>query len=139
MSKRRLFYLLPMLIMFFWLEGGLEERKPGIAEIKTEKQVLEDFTRIANINIVPKTESGANYSVSGIYFPVNYSGIEGDAFYVGWVNAEKRLTQSYLLVRSQSNSNQLDYILKDTWDDYLPPEDKFRYYQAEKLEEGAKY
>jgi len=131
MSKRWLFYLLPIIIIFLWL--GLEPgQKTDLTAIKTEQQVVEDFRLISpDSELIPKTEAGANYLLKGLYFPVNYSGTAGDSFYVGWAEGERRLTQRYLLIKSSSNNNQLNYVLKDSWNDYLPPADKFRYYPAQ--------
>lgn len=132
MRWRRLFYMIPLFIMAIMLGKEFLEDNNNKILLKTETEVMQDFRDSRNIQNVPRTESGADYYVTGLYFPPNYSGISGDAFYVGWGNGSKRLTQHYVLKVSEPEHDHLDFVLKDTWEDYLPPADKFTFYSFDK-------
>lgn len=128
MNKRRLIYLFVIVVVFLLYSNTTDSNRHKDQSQVSIKMILNDFSDLTD-NDIPVANSEQQYYVTGIYFLPNFSGQGGEVFYVGWEDGDSKITQKYLITIPEKSENK-HYVLKDTFENYLPPVNKFIYYQA---------
>lgn len=85
--------------------------------------ILNDFKDLQH----PAYKEDGNYQPDSIYFPYDYTGDRGNEFYLSIKNEHGITTLKYVL--QESSEGNLEYLLKNRWEDVTLPLDRFESYQ----------
>jgi hypothetical protein len=127
MNIRRILYIGAFCLIVAFLYYNQQSEVTPIPPTLSEDSVLESFQQKSQI---PEELAQTGYEATDIFFPDDYQGQAGDEFYVTLAQGDKFLTFKYL-IRTQEKGEELEYYLKDKWENYKPPAGKFRQYQRQ--------
>lgn len=125
MKWRRVIYIALVVLVAAIIFRNIPDTKPQPPEALLYQQViLHDFQHLEH-----SAYNRGEYEPDSIYFPYNYIGDRGDAFYLSIKNKQGMTTLKYVLARD--SSGQLEYKLKNRWPDVTLPTDRFESYKYE--------
>ncbi len=125
MNWRRVIYIALVVFVAAMIFRNVPDTKPEPPPPLFDQQViLHDFQHLEH-----SAYDGGKYQPDSIYFPYNYIGDRGDAFYLSIKTEEGITTLKYVLDRKPSG--QMEYNLKNRWPDVTLPTDRFESYKFE--------
>jgi len=89
-----------------------------------QQMILREFKQLGH-----QAYTEGDYQPDSIYFPYDYTGDRGDEFYLTIKNKEGIATLKYVL--KKNSSGELEYALKNRWQDVNLPPDRFESYRFE--------
>lgn len=131
MNARRIIYIIALVIvgMIVYYSGD-NSQYPETESSITRKTILNDFKDFTGHKNEAKSLAG-NFKTTDIFFPDDFNGSQGDEFYVTVQNGQLIATLKYVITEKDGNTRQLEYILKDTWENFKPPQGKFETYHLQ--------
>jgi hypothetical protein len=131
MSARRIVYLIALVIVGIVVYySGSYNQYPVTESYITKESILNNFKNFSGYQNDAKTLTG-NYKTTDIFFPADYSGSQGDEFYVTIQDGQTVITLKYVIKERSDKPHQLEYQLKDTWENFKPPQGKFETYHLQ--------
>lgn len=131
MKIRSFIYLTVFIIVGFVLFKYGDGREIMPPASISQEAVMADFADLKD-NDVPAGKLGGTYYTTQVAFPDDYTGDQGDEFYVSMEDGHVALTQRYIIEEvgaSKEKSGKLVYKLKASWEDFIPPAGKFETYE----------
>jgi hypothetical protein len=131
MNARRIIYIIALAIvgMVVYYSGSFNQY-PETESFITREAILNDFKDFSGHQSESKTLAG-NYKTTDIFFPADYNGSQGDEFYVTVQDGQAITTLKYVIKEKANKPHQLEYQLKDTWENFKPPQGKFETYHLQ--------
>ena len=125
MNWRRVIYIAVIVFVAAMIFRNIPDTKPeSPAALFDQQVILHDFQHLEH-----SVYEEGKYQPDSIYFPYNYVGDRGDAFYLSIKNNEGITTLKYVLNRKPSG--QMEYELNNRWPDVTLPTDRFESYKYE--------
>ncbi|HHW60763.1 MAG TPA: hypothetical protein GX404_02550 [Syntrophomonadaceae bacterium] len=121
MNKRAIVYIALFLVLGLFIYQSQYSHQVNIPPVISKNEILNDFKD----DDVPDGV-GETLSVTHIFFPVGFQGQKGDVFYVTMKTGDKVLTRYYIIQEDKNNHDALDYNVKETWEDFQPPDGKYQ-------------
>lgn len=131
MKIRSFIYLVVFLIVGFIIFQYGEGREIKAPASISKNDILTDFADLKD-NDIPAGKLGGTYYTTHISFPDDFTGDQGDEFYVSMEDGHNTLTQRYIIEQigaSKEKSGKLVYKLKVSWENYVPPTGKYETYK----------
>ena len=126
MNRRKIYFVIVafvILIIFYKADTANSFKHEPQPSPITKDEILADFKSTESKNI-----NSNNAQTKYLFFPTGYSGNQGDLFYVGKTEGDTICTEKYFLTKTEKDG-ELTYVLKDTWQNFLLPPEKFETYK----------
>lgn len=134
MNARRIIYIMALvLIAMVVYYSGNNNQYQDIAPSITREAILDDFKEFSSHQKESKSLPG-DFKSTDAFFPAGFNGFEGDEFYITVQTEQTIATLKYVIrgkVEKPQNAQQLEYKLKDTWENFRPPQSKFESYHLQ--------
>lgn len=127
MRKRSVIYFLLFALIAFLFYQSETANHAKLPPVISKEEILTDFQDLED-NDIPEGKLGGNFYVTHLYFPAGFQGQKGDVFYVSLEDGHIVITQYYIIQKEQDESEKLIYRVKDTWENFQPPDGKYETY-----------
>ncbi len=125
MNWRRIIYIAVIVFVAAVIFRNIPDTKlEPPPKLLNQQMILEDFQ-----NLEHPVYDGGEYQPDSIYFHYAYIGDRGDEFYLIMKNDQGTTTLKYVLDRPPSG--EIEYKLKNRWQDITLPADRFESYKYE--------
>lgn len=122
MNKRTIVYLILFLALGLFIYQSQCTHQVRMPPAISKSEILNDFKD----QDVPDDSIEETLSITHIFFPSGFQGQKGDVFYVTMKTGDKVLTRYYIIQEDKNNPEALDYNVKETWEDFQPPDGKYQ-------------
>jgi hypothetical protein len=137
MKSRRIFYLLALAVVAYYLYTNSQIETINTPSSITHKEIFADFADLSD-NDIPEATLGGTFFTTEVFFPDDFTGDDGDEFYVTMEDGHTMYTQRYIIQMEETKPDEtpkLVYRLKVNWENFRPPAGKYESYQFD----GAKW
>ncbi len=129
MNKRRWIYLVVFLAVFFLIYQNDKMQDINNISFISKDDLVKDFANLKDNQDLPEPVLGGTFHAVEMYFPADFMGQKGDAFYVYMEDGHIGVTQYYLIhPESEDEKAPLTYKVKDSWENFRIPEGKYESY-----------
>ncbi|MGI5920445.1 MAG: hypothetical protein ACOX6I_01760 [Syntrophomonadaceae bacterium] len=132
MNQRRVIYILALIVVAAVVYYSGNNQGIDIEPSISRQTILNDFKNLSDQK--QELAFDDSYHTTDVFFPESFNGYKGDEFYIT-VQSQTNITTLKYIIQEKGGENEqgprLEYKLKDTWDNFKPPQGKFETYHLQ--------